>query len=43
MNVDDLPPETWDPTLVAALDAWRQGDVIPTPRLFWAAPDGLDP
>jgi len=43
MNVDDLLPEAWDPEHVAALDAWQLGDVVPTARLFWAAPDGLDP
>jgi hypothetical protein len=43
MNVDDLLPEAWHPAHVAALDAWQLGDVVPTPRLFWAALDGLDP
>jgi hypothetical protein len=47
--VDHFVPEEWPPDIAAALDRWRQGDVLPGPSLFWAGPaeqdrvTGVDP
>ncbi|MEV3872316.1 hypothetical protein [Streptomyces sp. NPDC049906] len=42
-SLDSLVPETWPDDCVAALDAWKQGDLLPGSVLSWAAPPGLDP
>ena len=33
-------PTTWPPSIVAALDLWRQGHLVPAPLLLWGAPRG---
>lgn len=34
-------PAEWSPNAVGALDRWRQGDLLPTLPLFWAATPGV--
>lgn len=35
--IEGLRPETWPAPITDALTHWRQGDIIETPPIFWAA------
>jgi hypothetical protein len=37
IHITDLLPEVWPQEIVDALGQWRQGDLLRTPPLFWAA------
>lgn len=44
MTIDDLVPELWPDSAVAALDLWRQGHLIRCDKVAWLAPAGsVDP
>jgi hypothetical protein len=42
-RIDELLPKWWSDDVVAALDRWKQGDLIKGSPLFWAGPEGDDP
>lgn len=41
-RIDELLPDPWPPDVVAALDHWKQADLIKGSPLFWACPAGDD-
>lgn len=41
-QIDELIPASWADGVVAALDQWRQGDLLLGAPMFWAAPAGRD-
>jgi hypothetical protein len=40
--IDDLVPHEWPPEIAAALDIWRQGQLLAVDRGVWLAPAGVD-
>ncbi|MFG2823095.1 hypothetical protein ACGFX4_27135 [Kitasatospora sp. NPDC048365] len=42
-SLDWVLPKSWSEEQEKALDAWKQGDLLPGGSMVWAAPAGADP